>query len=153
MHLIAEHTIDIGCPVDAAYRYASNLEHFGEWFPGVIAIESANGLAIAEPGKEYLETVAIPLRGTRKVKLTVKEAEHNKLFVTEGTLAPLLPRMEILFQSSGIRSCQVTWRMYSRNEGMLAGFTLIPLARGIMRKRAAMGVARLKERLETSETP
>ena len=67
MHLLAEHTIDISCPVDAAYRYASNLEHFGEWFPGVIAIESANGLAISELGKKYLETVAIPLRGTKKV--------------------------------------------------------------------------------------
>lgn len=149
MQLLAESTIDIQCPVDAAYQYASNLERFGEWFPGVIAIESANGLAHAEPGKEYLETVTIPFRGQRKVKLTVKEAERHRSLVTEGVLPPLLPRMEIGFQAITPDSCQVRWRMFSRNKGLLARLTIIPLARNVMGRRAAIGMARLKKRLET----
>lgn len=148
MHLLAEHTITAACPVEAAYPYASNLEHFGEWFPGVIAIESANGLDHATPGKEYLETVAIPLRGKRKVKLMVRQAEPNRLLVTEGTLAPLFPRMELLFQSTGVESCRITWKMFSRNDGTLARLMLLPLARRIIDKRAAIGMRALKEKLE-----
>lgn len=148
MHLLAEQTTAVACPVEAAYRYAANLEHFGEWFPGVIAIESANGLDPATPGKEYLETVSIPLRGHRKVKITVRQAEPGRLLVTEGALAPLLPRMEIVFERSGAAACRITWRMFSRSDSPLARLALVPLARGIMRKRAAVGVARLKARLE-----
>ena len=150
MHLLAEQTTTVACSAAAAFRYASNLEHFGEWFPGVIAIESANGLDHATPGKEYLETVTIPFRGTRKVKLTVKEAEPGKRLVTEGALAPLLPRMEILFHPAGAESCEVTWKMFSRNDGALARLALVPLARRVMTRRAAAGVARLKAKLETA---
>ena len=149
MHLLAESTAEIACPVSVAYQYAINLERFGEWFPGVVAIESANGLAHGEPGKEYLETVEIPLRGRQKVKLVVKEAERDKSLVTEGALPPLLPRMQIRFTALTANSCHVQWQMLSRNRGLLAQLTIIPLARGVMRKRAAAGLAELQKRLET----
>lgn len=148
MHLLSEQTIAAACSIEAAYQYATDLEHFGEWFPGVIAIEPANGLDHATPGKEYLETVAIPLRGKRKVKLTVRQAEPDKLLVTEGALAPLLPRMEIIFQSSGAESCRITWKMFSRNNGALARLVLVPLARRVVNKRAAAGMKMLKQKLE-----
>ena len=148
MHLLAEHTTTVACSVEVAYLYASNLEHFGEWFPGVIAIESANGLDHAMPGKEYLETIAIPLRGKRKVKLTVKQAEPGRLLVTEGALTPLLPRMEILFQSAGMESCRITWKMFSRNNGASVRLVLLPLARHVIDKRAAIGMRILKAKLE-----
>lgn len=148
MYLLAEKTEDVACPVDVAYRLASNLERFGEWFPGVIAIESANQLEHATLGKEYLETVAIPLRGERKVGITVKEVEFNRLLVTESVLPPLMPRMEIRFELTGTASCRVTWRMFSRANSLLARATVIPLARSVMRKRAAVGMARLKRVLE-----
>lgn len=150
MHLLAESTAEIACPVSVAYQYATNLERFGEWFPGVIAIESANALSHAEPGKEYLETVRIPLRGLRKIRLVVKDAEHDKSFATEGAFPPLLPRMLIRFTALTTTSCQVQWQMFSRNEGFLAKHTIIPLARGVMRRRAGVGLAALKKRLETS---
>ena len=148
MNLLAEQTAEIDCPVSVAYEYASNLERFGEWFPGVIAIESANDRAHASLGKEYLETVEVPLRGVRRVKITVKEAEPEKLLITEGSLVPLLPRMELRFRHTGPNSCHLTWRMYSRSISLLARLTIIPLAKGILAKRAAVGVARLKKNLE-----
>ena len=40
MQLLAEQSVDIACPVAAVYDYATNLEHFGEWFPGVIGVVS-----------------------------------------------------------------------------------------------------------------
>lgn len=149
MHLLAESTAEITRPVTVAYEYAANLERFGEWFPGVIGITSANSLPHGQPGKEYLETVAVPLRGQRKIRLVVKEAEVDRLLVTEGAFAPLLPRMQMRFESLTADSCRVRWQMFSRNKSLLAKFTIIPLARGVMRKRAAAGLAALKRRLET----
>lgn len=148
MHLLAEQTTTIACSVEAAWRYTSNLQRFGDWFPGVVGIESANGLDHATPGKIYLETVAIPLRGNRKVKITVMESIPNRLLVTEGALAPLLPRMEIRFQGVDPQSCRVTWKMFSRNNGVWARFALVPLARRVMGRRATAGMERLKETLE-----
>ena len=153
MDVLADQTVAIACPVDVAYRFACNLERFGAWFPGVIAIESANQLPHLDVGKQYLETVSIPLRGTRKVGITVKEVEPNRRFVTEGTLVPLLPRMEIHFRATGPVSCEVNWRMLSRNTRWLARRLMVPLARGVMQKRAAAGMAALKRTLENEGRP
>jgi hypothetical protein len=73
--------------------------------------------------------------------------EPDKLFVTEGDYPPLLPRMEIEFRPQGA-GCTVTWRMLSRNTSLLARLTWLRVARRIIRKRAAAGVAQLKEQLE-----
>jgi len=148
MHLLAENTVEIACPVTAAYQYASNLEHFGQWFPRVVAIRPANDLAHGEPGKVYLETVVIPLRGKRAIKIVVREAEHNRLLVTEGAFPPLLPRMQMQFRALSDQSCEVRWQMFSRNRGVLARLTLIPLARRLVRQRAVLGLAALKRKLE-----
>ncbi len=148
MQLLAEHAVEIACPVDVSFNFACNLDRFGEWFPGVVAIKSANDLEHAVLGKRYLETVSIPLRGKRQVGITVTEAEPNRLLVTEGELPALMPRMEIRFQAINAGSCHVTWRMFSRNTSLIARTVVVPLARGVMRKRAAIGMARLKRRLE-----
>jgi carbon monoxide dehydrogenase subunit G len=150
MKLLAEQHAEIACPVESAYRLACNLERFGDWFPGVVAIESGNDLAHATVGKRYVETVDVPLRGARKVDIVVKEAEPNRLLVTEGNLAPILPRMEIRFEPAGTDACAVRWRMYSRSPGALARMTVVPLAARVMRKRAAVGMARLKKLLEAA---
>jgi hypothetical protein len=46
MHLLAEQTVEIACPVAAAYRFACNLERFGEWFPGAITLLTGRALGI-----------------------------------------------------------------------------------------------------------
>lgn len=148
MQLLTEQTTTIARSVEATYLYATNLEHFAEWFPGVLSIESVNTLAHAQRGKEYLETMAIPLRGTRKIGIRVKDAQSNKVFVTEGDFSPLMPRMEILFQATGADSCSVTWRMFSRNDGWLFKTTLLHVFKRVMQKRAAIGMKRLKRKLE-----
>lgn len=148
MHLLAKESVRIDRSAKAVFDYVANMERFGEWFPGVLSIESANGQPHGQAGKEYLETVAIPLRGERKIKLLVREAQPNTLFVTEGKLFPLMPRMEISIHSNGTESCDVTWRMFSRNENAIFRLTLLPLARGVVRKRATRGLGKLKNNLE-----
>jgi hypothetical protein len=148
LQLLTEQTATIARSVEATYLYATNLEHFAEWFPGVLFMESANTLGHAQRGKEYLETVAVPLRGKRKIKISVKDAQSNKVFVTEGEFPPLMPRMEMLFQATGAGSCSVTWRMLSRNKSFLFKTTLLLLFKRVMRKRAAIGMKRLQQALE-----
>lgn len=152
MRLLTERSATIACSVDAAYRYASNLERFGEWFPGVVRIVSSDGLDHGVVGKEYLETVSVPLRGHRDVRIRVREARKDELFVTEGTLVPLLPRMEIRFRASGPSACSVTWRMLSRNDGWLARAVLVPFASRVVAERATRAMARLKANLEAAAT-
>ncbi|MFZ6712873.1 SRPBCC family protein [Undibacterium sp. TC9W] len=148
MQLLTEQTISITRSAEATYQYATNLEHFAEWFPGVLSIESANTLEHGQRGKEYLETIVVPVRGKRKIKICVKEAEFGKVFMTEGEFLPLMPKMEILFQVTGAESCSVTWRMYSRNDSFLFKATLLHVFRSVLHKRSAIGIKRLQENLE-----
>lgn len=150
MHLLAEQSINIKRPVSDVFAYVTNMERFGDWFPGVLAIESANRHLHAQVGKEYRETVAVPMRGKRQISIVVREAQPNQFFATEGKFPPLLPRMEIEFAPGDGTSCDLTWRMLSRNRGMMFRFTLLPIARRIMGKRAAAGVRQLKRALEAA---
>lgn len=152
MHLLTEKTIHIQQPALVVFGYVSNMEKFGEWFPGVISIASANALNHGQQGKEYLETVSVPLRGMRKVKLGVREVRGQRFFATEGLFPPLMPRMEIELHETGPSSCELTWRMFSRSNSRIVRYTLLPLARRVMDKRAFLGVAALKKRLEAGES-
>ncbi|MES2581453.1 MAG: SRPBCC family protein [Pseudomonadota bacterium] len=148
MHLLTEKTVHIQRPALAVFGYVSNMENFGEWFPGVIAIQSANALQHGQPGKQYLETVLVPLRGTRKITVQVREVRDHQFFATEGRFPPLMPRMELTVDATGENACTFTYRVFSRSDSLIARYTLLPLARRVMGHRAAVGVAALKQRLE-----
>jgi uncharacterized protein YndB with AHSA1/START domain len=146
LRLLTENTVSIACDVRSAFAYVSNMENFAQWFPNVRLVASADAQAHATLGKQYVEVVATP-RGEQKIPLRVKAVEPDRLFVTEGEYPPLMPRMEIEFQSQGA-GCTVTWRMFSRNTSLLARFTWLRLARRVIRERATLGLAQLKKQLE-----
>lgn len=148
MHLLTEKTVTINRPVSAVFAYVTDMEQFGEWFPGVLAIESCNGLDHGRKGKEYLETVSVPFRQTRKIRLVVREVRTNRFFTTEGKFRPLIPRMEISLSEAAPGSCELAWRMFSRNNNVIVRHVLLPLARRLIGKRAEAGVASLKKKLE-----
>ena len=150
MHLLASSVVTIACSRTKAFDYAADLENFIDWFPGVIGIVADDELPFATPGKQYVETVAVPLRGKRTVRIWVVEAASPKRLVTEGDLPLLLPRMEIEVDDIGENSCEVRWRMLSRNEIVLVRFAVLPVARWLMGRRATAGLRNLKRRLEGS---
>jgi hypothetical protein len=150
MYLLASSVVTIACSSTKAFDYAADLENFIDWFPGVIGIVADNELPFATPGRQYVETVAVPLRGNRTVRIWVVEADSPKRLVTEGDLPLLLPRMEIEFQDVGGDSCEVRWRMLSRNENVLVRCTVLPLAGWLMGRRATTGLRNLKWILEGS---
>lgn len=148
MHLLAEKSVHILRNKLDVFAYLSNLENFGQWFPGVISIKSANALEHGHIGKQYRETVLIPLRGARQITLEVREVREGLFLATESRFPPLMPRMEMELRETGEGSCELTWRMFSRTNSAILKYTLIPLARQIMGRRAVLGVAALKARME-----
>src|SRR5882757_6506998 len=148
MYLLARSGVTIRCSRTKTFEYAANLENFVDWFPGVISIVAHNELQFAAPGKQYSETVAVPLRGKRKVVIRVVDGRAPQRLVTEGDLPLLLPRMEIDFDDLGADLCEVRWRMSSRNENVVVRYLVLPLAGWLMRRRAVTGLRNLKWRLE-----
>lgn len=148
MYLLADAAVDIACPCADAFDYACDLENFAEWFPGVIEVVAHNDVAFSERGREYRETVDVPLRGRRSVRIRVIDAEAPHRLVTEGDLAMVMPRMEIHLTQTSPQACTVRWRMFSRNRNALARLLVLPIARSIMTRRASAGLQRLKQRLE-----
>lgn len=149
MHLLAEQTVNIKRPVPEVFAFVTDMERFGDWFPGVIGIESTNRQTHGQVGKEYRETVAVPFRGRRKISIVVRESRPDRFFATEGKFPPLMPRMEVEFAAGERDSCNLTWRMYSRNRSVVFRLTLLPIARRVMRKRAAAGMKRLRAVLDS----
>lgn len=149
MHLLATASIVIECPASKAFDYVADLTNFSRWFPGVVGVRPRDQLAHATIGKTYEETFRMPLRRTKSVVIRVAEADAPRRFATEGALPPLLPRMEIEIRNAGSAGCEVHWRMLSRNNTAWVRWTLLPLARLAMRKRAAAAMPRLKKLLES----
>lgn len=148
MYLLAAGTIEVECSMARTYDFASNLEYFPEWFPGVVAIVPGNDMPHGSPGKVYHEIVHVPLRGSRRVRVRVVQAEPPRSLITEGDLPALLPRMEIRVASLAENRCTLEWRMYSRRRSGWSRFFVLPLAARIMRRRVPHGLARLKALLE-----
>lgn len=148
MYLLADADVDIACSAADAFDYACDLENFSDWFPGVVDVVAHNDVAFSERGREYRETVVVPLRGRRSVGIRVIDAEAPHRLITEGDLSILLPRMEIHITQSSPQVCTVQWRMLSRNRNALARLVVLPMARTVMTKRAGAGLERLKESLE-----
>ncbi|MGY2006230.1 SRPBCC family protein [Nocardia gipuzkoensis] len=143
----------VACSPEKAFAYAANLENFAAWFPGVISIVADDELPFTTVGKHYRETVAVPLRGRRQVRIRVVEVRAPRRLVTEGQLPLLLPRMEIEFLAAGPQACEVRWRMFSRNTRVLPRWTVLPLARFVMRRRAESALRNLRQRLESAAPP
>jgi hypothetical protein len=144
MYLLADAVVTVECSRAKAFDYAANLENFVDWFPGVVSIVASDELSAAAIGKKYSETVSVPLRGKRSVMIRVTDAMAPQRLVTEGDLRPLLPRMEMEFVDAGPNTCEVRWRMLSRNENGVAGRTVLPVAGWVMRRRAKIGLRNLK---------
>lgn len=148
MYLLAQADVAIACSPRVAFDYAANLENFPAWFPGVLRVTTADGLPFDTVGKQYREEFAQPMRGRGFVAIRVVEVEPGTRLVTEGTLASVLPRMEILCRHTAPGVCEVRWRMFSRRTSGWSRFIVLPLARRVMTRRARRGLQVLKRHLE-----
>ncbi|WOB09859.1 SRPBCC family protein [Piscinibacter gummiphilus] len=148
MYLLAQAAVVVECPQRVAFDYAANLVNFPAWFPGVLRMTTTDGLPFDTVGKQYREEFAQPMRGRGVVAIRVVEVEPGTRIVTEGTLASVLPRMEIVCRQTAPGACEVVWRMFSRRTTGWSRFIVLPLARRLMTRRARQGLQVLKQHLE-----
>jgi hypothetical protein len=151
MYELASAAITVERSRRSVFEYAANLENFPSWFPGVVEVVADDELPFATVGKRYRETALVPLRGTREVTIRVVDTAAPERIATEGDLPVLLPRMEIELHELGPNSCELRWRMFSRNTDVLARRTLLPFARWVMGRRATIGLRNLKRLLERDD--
>jgi len=152
MHLLTEQTVDIQCPADALYVFVGNMENFARWFPEVLGIRAEDASPHGSVGKVYLEQVRLPSGRIRTIPIRVVAAQAPHRFATEGQFAPLLPRMVVTIEALSPNSSRLHWCMYSRNDSLIFRFTLLPLIRRVMRRRAAAGMKNIKDLMETAHT-
>lgn len=150
MNVIANESTVIKQTAEVVFAYISDLENFGEWFPGVVSIKSLNTLPVTQVGKKYQEVVKIPFAGKKTICIEVKESLMNKRLATEGDLSPLLPGMTITLTSMEEETL-INWRMDSRNNHPLFRVTLLPFVRVVMSRRAKQGLDQLKDKLHKNE--
>lgn len=147
MEKLASFEINTNTSQEESFLYVSNMDNFADWFPEVVEIVSKNKDPI-RVGKQYLETVKMPLIGDKKATLTVKDYELDSRFSTEGDFSPLLPRMEICVSADSNGKTRINWAFYSRNSSKI--FKLfVPLLRYVMSKRANIAAVKLRSVLES----
>jgi carbon monoxide dehydrogenase subunit G len=152
MKLLASETVTINTSAQNIFDFMVNMENFKHWFPGVIAIESANDLPHGVVGKLYLETVKVPFKSKpKKIKLQLVESESPLSFATQGTFPPLMPRMEVRLTSVDAATTKVYWQMFSRNDSLLFKVMILPLIKSVITKRARLGIEKLKKVIEAEQ--
>lgn len=114
MILLARSEHILNCSSETLYSYVTNMENYHHWFPGVVDITSSNHKPHGEVGKEYREILALPT-GQVSLFIRVKEAEPNRLYITEGDLEPMLPMMTMVFQDAPDNRCHFSLAYHSRS--------------------------------------
>lgn len=128
------------------FAYVADLRHFGDWFPGVLAIAATHPGGAPGAEAHYREAVRVPLRGVTRVNIRVCEFVPDQRLVTEGDLAPVWPRMQIEVRALASHRCRLTWQMHSRSDRRSLRL-LSPLLRRLMQRRADAAMTQLQQRL------
>ena len=146
--ILADETVSIASPISNVFAFLSNHENYIRWYPGVMAVTSVDGLPQGTVGKVYKETLRLPSGRHRAFDIKVVESRTPDLFVTEGTLAPLHPRMEMRLTAKSAHETVLNLKFFSRNQSIMGRFLIGALVRRIVRRQSQVGLRKLKSLLE-----
>jgi hypothetical protein len=146
--LLADETVSIASPISTVFAFLSNHENYRRWYPGVLAVTSADGLPSETVGKVYQETLRLPSGRHRIFDIRVVESRAPALFMTEGALAPLHPRMEMRLTARSPQDTVLNVKFFSRSQSLLGRFVIGALVRRVVRRQSQAGLRKLKALLE-----
>lgn len=146
--LLADETLSIASSISNVFAFVSNHENYVRWYPGVIVVTSADGLPPGTVGKVYDETLRLPSGRHRAFDIEVVESRPPDLFVTEGALAPIHPRMEMRLTAKSANETILNLKFYSRSRSALGRFLVRALVRRAVQRQSRAGLPRLKALLE-----
>ena len=145
---LVDKTLSIDCPIANVFEFLSNHENYVRWFPGVITVESVDDLPHGTVGKIYSEILRLPTGRNRQMAIEVVESRSPGLFVTEGALAPLYPRMEVRLSDVSAKQTVLSWRFLSRSQSIIGRFLIRILVKKTLTRQSEIGLLRLKNILE-----
>jgi len=133
-----------GLPSSRVYEYVVDMENYGNWFPGVMDIRAVDELPAGAVGKRYLEKIEFP-EGPGELTIEVKQAIPNELFVMEGDLPELLPRMTVNFADVGEDGCRMTLTYESRHPDVAANREMMDTLRQDLMARGETALKTLQQ--------
>jgi len=146
---LVDEVASIDRPISEVFEFVSDHQNYIRWYPGVVAVTSSDGLAPGSVGKVYNEILALPSGRRRAFDIEVVETRAPELFATEGTLAPLHPRMEMRLTATSAYATTLNLRFFSRNRSPIGRLLIGALAPRAIRPATRAGLAKLKSILET----
>jgi carbon monoxide dehydrogenase subunit G len=144
---LAKTSITIAAPIDAVFKYVSNMENYKDWFPGVVDIKSSNNLTHGEVGKKYVEILSLP-SGDVELEIEVDQSDINRLFLMKGNLPELLTQMTVAFSVNEEKKCEVNLQYHARNPELTPASDIVIALKEDLSVRANKGVAALKAIME-----
>lgn len=145
---LVDKTLLIKCSMAHVFEFLANHENYIKWFPGVVAISAADELRHGTVGKIYQETLRLPTGRHRRMAIRVVESRFPALFITEGTFAPVHPRMEIRLSEHSAQETSLNLRFLSRSQSVIARFLIRALVRKVFSRQSEMGLLQLRTILE-----
>ncbi len=150
--ILADETLSIRRPVAEVFAFLSDHENYVRWYPGVVSVTSADRLPAGMAGKRYRETLRLPSGRQRAFDIDVIESRPPELFITEGTLAPIFPRMEIRLGASSAEETVLHLTFLSRQRSAVGRLLIRALVRRAVQRQTRRGLAKLKLLLEQTQT-
>ena len=145
---LVDETISINRPIAEVFAFVSDHENYVRWYADAEAVTSTDGLPPGTVGKVYSETLRLPTGRRRVFDIRVMDVRAPGLFVTEGTLSPLHPRMEMRLTAKSKAETELNLRFFSRNQSALGRLLIGALIPRAMRKQAQSALFKLKSILD-----
>ncbi|MDG2528215.1 SRPBCC family protein [Caulobacter endophyticus] len=141
---LADQVIEIARPADEVFAFVANHENYARWYPGALKVVALDDLPHGAPGKAYEETLVLPSGRTTVFTIRTIEVRAPDLFVTEGELSPVFPRMEIRLTSKSPQVTELRLKFLSRSRSFLLRLLIALLVRGIVSRQTKVGLSRLQ---------
>jgi len=149
---LVDKTLLIKRPIAKVFEFLANHENYIKWFPGVVAIAAVDKLPHGTVGKIYSETLRLPTGRHRRIAIKVVESRFPALFMTEGTFAPVHPRMELRLSEQSAQETNLNLRFLSRSQSVIARFLIRTLVKKAFSRQSEVGLLKLKNILEEQTT-
>jgi uncharacterized protein YndB with AHSA1/START domain len=132
-------SIEIDCPPDRVFAYATDPERFAEWQPDVVGVRMLDGARF--------ETTRRIRGAERRMTQQIVTNDPPGEWAARGVDGPIRPHATIAIEpTDGGRRCRVTFTLDFTGHGI--GVPLLPLVHRQASKAAPGSYRRLKEILE-----
>ncbi len=145
---LVDQSVSINRPIAYVFAFVSNHENYAQWFPGVVSVVPVDRQAHATVGKTYRETLRLPTGRHQAMDIVVVTSQPPDMFATEGTFAPLHPRMEVRLTQASAQETALHLHFFSRSQSAIARWLIGIFVKRTFARQSGRGLRKLKTILE-----